>query len=110
MLAPIQERQSQCSENERCELWYRLGRNWQELDSTRLATGSYVACFSTQPGRNLWMKAYAHYYLGRLEEAQNHFAVARREYQIALSYDDYDYQAGLEQRCKAAIEQLKGKN
>lgn len=109
-LMPIQDRQADCTENERCELWYRLGRNWQELDSTRLAKGSYVACFGTQPGRNLWMKAYAHYYLGKLEEDDQHYAIARREYQIALSYDDYDYQAGLEQRCKAAIEQLKGKN
>jgi tetratricopeptide (TPR) repeat protein len=110
LLVPIQEQQAQCTENERCELWYRLGRNWQEMDSTRLAKGSFVACFATQPGRNLWMKAYAHYYLGQLEEKQKNYPVARREYQIALSYDNYDYQAGLEQRCKAAIEQLKGRN
>ena len=55
------------------------------------------------------MKAYAHYYLGKLEEEAKDFAGARREYQIALSYDNYDYQAGLEQKCKAALEQLKGK-
>ena len=110
VLIPIEEKQEQCTENERCELWYRLGRNWQEMDSVRLAKGSFVACFATKPGRNVWMKAYAHYYLGRLEEDQGDLGAARREYGIALSYDNYDYQAGLEQRCKAALEQLKGKN
>jgi tetratricopeptide (TPR) repeat protein len=109
VLLPIEERKAECTENERCELWYRLGRNWQELDSIRLAKVSYVACFATKPGINLWMKAYAHYYLGRIEEDAHNYATARREYQTALSYDDYDYQSGLEQRCKAAIEQLKGK-
>jgi tetratricopeptide (TPR) repeat protein len=108
-LMPIEAQAASCTENERCELWYRLGRNWQELDSARLARGCYVACISTQPGRSLWMKAYSHYYLGRLEEEEKHYDIARREYQIALSYDNYDYQSGLEQRCKAALEQLKGK-
>lgn len=108
-LAPIQERIESCNENERCELWYRLGRNWQEMDSIRFARAAYVACVGTQPGRALWMKAYSHYYLGRIEEEESHYDLARREYQIALSYDNYDYQAGLEQRCKAALEQLKGK-
>ncbi len=109
LLMPIEEREETCSENDRCELWYRLGRNWQELDSTRLARGCYLTCCATNPGRSLWMKAYAHYYLGKLEEEAKDFAGARREYQIALSYDNYDYQAGLEQKCKAALEQLKGK-
>ncbi|MEY3445114.1 MAG: hypothetical protein RLZZ519_3395, partial [Bacteroidota bacterium] len=62
LLMPIESRVAECSENERCELWYRLGRNWQEMDSTRLARGCYVACCATTPGRSLWMKAYAHYY------------------------------------------------
>lgn len=109
LLMPIETRAASCSENDRCELWYRLGRNWQELDSTRIARGCYVACTATSPGRSLWMKAYAHYYLGKLEEAENDLASARREYQIALTFDNYDYQAGLEQKCKAALEQLKGK-
>ncbi len=108
-LIPIEQRQPQCTENERCELWYRLGRNWQELDSTRLAKASYLACFATQPGRNLWMKAYSHYYLGRMLELEADWVNARKEYQVALTYDNYDYQAGLEQRCKASLEQLKGK-
>lgn len=108
-LVPLQDRLETCNENERCELWYRLGRNWQEMDSIRLARASYVACVGTQPGRSLWMKAYSHYYLGRIEEEAGHLDLARREYQIALSYDNYDYQAGLEQRCKAALEQLKVK-
>ena len=55
------------------------------------------------------MKAYSHYYLGRLEEEGKRYDSAKREYQLALSFDNYDYQSGLEQRCKAALEQLKGK-
>ncbi len=47
LLMPIEARAASCSENDRCELWYRLGRNWQELDSTRIARGCYVACTAT---------------------------------------------------------------
>ncbi|MFM2376999.1 MAG: hypothetical protein RLZZ165_2096 [Bacteroidota bacterium] len=108
-LLALQKRAGKLGENDRCELLYRFGRNWQELDSLRLARQCYLGCISTQPQRNLWMKAYAHYYLGRLEEGEQHFDLARNHYLIALGFDNYDYQAGLEQRCKAALEQLNVK-
>lgn len=110
VLRGVQERLGACNDDERCELWYRYGRNWQELDSAGLAQRCYGACLQTLPARNRWMKAYAHYYLGKLEEERGQFAAARQQYHAALGYDNYDYQSGLEQRCKAALAQLKGKN
>jgi tetratricopeptide (TPR) repeat protein len=109
LLNPILQKESSISENERCELFYRLGRNHQELNRLDLARGHFEACISTQPGRSLWMKVYAHYYLGRLEEKEGHVAAAEAQYRIALTFDEYDYQSGLEQRSKAALHQLKGK-
>ena len=56
------------------------------------------------------MKVYAHYYLGQLYEIDQSSDLAREQYETALSYDDYEYQSGLEQRTKAALHQLRRKS
>lgn len=107
LLGPIAARSASCSENQRTELSYRMGRNWQALDSLARATDHYHDCIAGAPGRNLWMKVYAHYYLGRIAETRGDTEAAKQWYKDALSYDDYAYQSGLEQRCKTALHQLR---
>ena len=97
------------NENELCERNYRFARNWQELDSIPLARTHFQSCSLSKPGKSLWMKVYGIYYWGRLEEKEGNFDLANQLYKTALGFDKYDYQSGLEQRCKAAIHQLKGK-
>lgn len=96
--------------NERTELYYRLGRNHQAKGSNELAKQEYLNCVKEEPGHALWMKVYAHYYLGQLYEIDQSNDLAREQYEIALSYDDYEYQSGLEQRTKAALHQLRRKS
>ncbi|MEM0998896.1 MAG: tetratricopeptide repeat protein [Bacteroidota bacterium] len=94
-------------ENQRTELYYRRGRNYHALDSVEMARNDYLKCIATEPGKSLWMKVYAHYYLGRIAEMQGNPEAARTWFKTALEFEDYPYQAGLEQRCKAALQQLK---
>ena len=95
------------NENQKAELYYRLGRNFQATELPEQAESEYLKCIATEPGQALWMKVYAHYYLGQLAEGRSDTGGARTYYKTALGFDDYDYQSGLEQRCKAAIHRLK---
>ena len=106
-LASLKKTANDLTENQQTELFYRLGRNCHALDSLEAAQIHYQACLDSKPGRNLWMKVYAHYYKGRLAEAEGDTEAARNWYKSALEFNDYPYQSGLEQRCKAALQQLK---
>lgn len=106
-LGSLQKQNTDLSENQRTELYYRLGRNCHALDSLTAAKTHYQTCLDSKPGRNLWMKVYAHYYMGRLAETDGDNAAARVWYKSALDFNEYPYQSGLEQRCKAALQQLK---
>lgn len=100
-------RERKLEENYRTELFYRLGRNQHALDKLDLARENYEKCIGTVPGMALWMKVYAHYYLGKVEETVGNIDAARDWYEKALEFDGYEYQAGLEQRTKAAIHRIK---
>ena len=95
------------NENQRTELHYRRGRNHHALTHPSLARKHYTSCVNTQPGQALWMRVYAHYYLGKLEEEAGNTETAREWYRKALEFDDYEYQSGLEQRTKAALHRMK---
>jgi tetratricopeptide (TPR) repeat protein len=106
-LSKLENQKQRLTENHKTELYYRLGRNCHALDSMAAAGTNYQVCLDTEPGRNLWMKVYAHYYMGRLAESNGDFEQARTWYKSALEFNDYPYQSGLEQRCKAALQQMK---
>ncbi len=53
-----------------------------------------------------WMLPYSAYFLGEIAKEQGDKAAARTWYNAALGYDGYFYQAGIENRCKAALAQL----
>ena len=105
-LADVQQ-QGNLNENQKAELYYRLGRNFQATEALVKAESEYLKCTGTQPGQALWMKVYAHYYLGQIAEANQDLTTAREWYRAALEFDNYDYQSGLEQRCKASMHRLK---
>ena len=108
VLDQVEQKGKQLSENEGTELYYRRGRNQQAKAEMSSAQQSYAACVSRTPGQALWMKVYACYYLGQISEQNNQLDQARLHYAKALTFDDYDYQSGLEQRTKAALERLDG--
>ena len=96
--------------NQKTELHYRKGRIYQAMGDLYTAREHYLACTRSDPALSLWMKVYAHYYLGQVAEKQGKPAKARSWYAKSLEFDGYDYQSGLEQRSKTALENLKGIN
>lgn len=107
ILGRLSEEHKDLNENQLAELYYRLGRNHHALEDLPMAKLHYEQCVATEPGQALWMKVYAHYYLGKLEETLGNRDSARLWYEKALDFDDYEYQSGLEQRTKAAIHRMK---
>lgn len=106
-LASLQAPGTVLGDNQRTELYYRLARNHHALGDLPLASRQYEQAVLMQPSTALWMKVYSLYYLARIAEAGGNLEKAKALYRAALDYDDYPYQSGLEQRCKAALQQLK---
>jgi tetratricopeptide (TPR) repeat protein len=106
-LTPLQAAGAVLGENQRTELNYRLARNHHALNDIALASRHYEAAVLMQPTAALWMKVYSLYYLARIAEAAGDLEKAKALYRTALGFDGYPYQSGLEQRCKAALHQLK---
>jgi hypothetical protein len=102
-LAPLGTRASVLSVEDRTELWYRQGRILQEMGEVAAAKEAYGKCLLEKPAFNLWMKVYAHFYLGQLMQQTGRPDLARQLYNAALGFDNYYYQNGLEQRCKASL-------
>ncbi len=99
-------KQANLNENQKAELHYRLGRNLHVTENLDEAKQEYFKCTLTHPGQALWMKVYALYYLGQLAESDQDIKLAKERYRTALEFDNYDYQSGLEQRCKASLNRL----
>lgn len=102
-LAPLESAPASLSVEDRSELWYREGRILQEMGEKESAKAAYGKCLLEKPGFNLWMKVYAHFYLGQLMQETGRPDLAKQLYNAALDFDNYYYQNGLEQRCKAAL-------
>lgn len=106
-LVGLQAPQVVLTDNQKTELHYRLARNHHALNALPLARQHYEEAVRQLPGAALWMKVYSLYYLARIAEAGGDLEKAKGLYRAALAFDGYPYQSGLEQRCKAALQQLK---
>jgi tetratricopeptide (TPR) repeat protein len=106
-LAALQAPSASLTDNQKTELHYRLARNHHALNALPVARQHYEEAVRQLPGAALWMKVYSLYYLARIAEAGGDLAKAKDLYRAALAFDGYPYQSGLEQRCKAALQQLK---
>lgn len=97
----------QLNYDERCEVYYRMGRLFLEKKNYPKAKLYLNLAIQQNPTYNLWMKVYAHYYSGVLMENLADWHSARRFYRLALSFSNYDFQKGLEQKAKAGLDRLK---
>jgi tetratricopeptide (TPR) repeat protein len=109
ILHALKMKENTMNSDQKTEWYYRYGRIYQEKSDIKLAKLYYNLCIQQKAIQNNWMRAYSCFYLGVLFEQQSSFAEARRYYNQALSYDQYDFQAGLEQKAKAALERIKNK-
>lgn len=92
----------------RTELYYRYGRIYHTQGKLAQAMGFYQQCIAQpEQEQQLWLQVYAHYFLGEIAREHQKPEAARVHYLRALEFDDYFYQDGLENRCKAALAALK---
>ncbi|MEL6592222.1 MAG: tetratricopeptide repeat protein [Bacteroidota bacterium] len=96
------------SADNKTELYYRLGRLYHDQKQLSKAVEHYQAGIEQAAQEEVWLQAYARYYLGEIARQQNRPQEARKQYEAALKYDDYWYQSGLENRCKTRLGEIKG--
>lgn len=107
VLKDIQQAEFDLLTEDQAELSYRFARNFELIGDRERAKQYYAHCAATPASRNQWMCVYSLYYSGKLEWEEGHTGRAKLLFEKALTADDYFYQSGLEQRCKAALSQLK---
>lgn len=107
LLFPLLKKEITLNPEDKTELFYRLGRIYQESKQWDYAELAYSQSILQNPDRNLWMKVYSMYYLGKIRAEKGDKDGAQKLFERALTFDGYFYQSGLEQKCKAGLHDLK---
>lgn len=107
VLSQIEQSLASLNENEKTELYYRMARLYHSQKEFAQAQSYYQKCIDTRPTFQQWLQAYTLYYQGEIALEQNELSAARSYYEAALKKDDYFYQSGLENRCKARLGGIK---
>jgi len=95
-------------QGDRAEWHYRYARILHTQGKLGDAIGHYQECLALPVDSGLrYLHAYASFFQADIARAKNDLLRARKLYQQTLGYDDYFYQDGLENRCKAALDGLK---
>lgn len=92
---------------EKTELHYRNARILHGQGKYDLAIAQYESCVKEPVTDQLWLQAYSEYYQGVIARQRSSSEVAREHFKKAMGYDKYFYQAGLENRCRAALSELR---
>lgn len=106
LLLPLVEGAATFTDDQATELHYRLGRIYQEMKNNALARIYFNSGLSHTPTHNLWMKVYSHYYMGRIYQDEKNYAEAEKFFKSALNFKGYLYEAGLQQKCRGALNSL----
>ncbi|MEM6800981.1 MAG: hypothetical protein AAF696_06225 [Bacteroidota bacterium] len=92
---------------ERTELYYRYARIYQQAQDWETALSFFSRCIGLEESEQLWLQVYANYYSGQIKRNQGKLEEALSFFRAALSYKNYFYQTGLENRCKIALGETK---
>jgi len=95
--------------DDKADLYYRYGRVYHDQKNYPFAKKYYLLATQQNAQVNRWMCAYGCYYIGQINETEANWHEARRYYELALGYDNYLYQNGLEQKARSGMERLKYK-
>lgn len=101
--------QSNSNQEIKIEISYRRGRIYQEIRNYHQALQSYQEVFNISTVQNKWMKPYSAYYIALIYEQKKEYENAKFYLKKALSYNDYDFQASLEQKAKTLLAKLEKK-
>ena len=93
--------------SEYVEWHYRRARIRHSRGQLPEAQKEYLAALRyAANGYTSWIHPYSAFYLGEIDASWGNQPAARGWYSKALEYNDYFYQSGLENRCKAALARL----
>lgn len=106
-LGRLERQKEQLSAGELTELHYRYGRVYHKKGELEKAKTHYKQCVLQPPSDQKWMQAYATFYMGDISREKKLRDEAIAYYKSVLVYDGYFYQAGLENRCKAILSEMK---
>ena len=106
-LKRLERQKEKLSSAELTELYYRFGRVHHTDGALTEATRYYKKCVAQPPSDQKWMQAYATFYMGDVSRENKKEQEAIAYYKQVLQYDQYFYQAGLENRCKAILSEMK---
>jgi len=106
-LRRLERRKENLSSGELTELYYRFGRVFHTQGELISASEHYAQCVTQPPSDQKWMQAYATFYMGDISREKEKKEEAIAYYKSVLQYDKYFYQAGLENRCKAILSEMK---
>jgi lipoprotein NlpI len=108
LLKQLDLQRSKLQPAETAELNYRYGRIYHSQGKLDLAVSHYRQCTQVQaPEEAKWFTVFSYYYMGEIARQLGNKPAARVNFEKALSYNNYFYQSGLENRCKIALSQLK---
>lgn len=106
-LTRLEGQKEKRSSAELTELHYRFGRVFHKKGELTEARKHYAQCVAQPPSDQKWMQAYATFYMGDISREKDKREEAIAYYKSVLVYDHYFYQAGLENRCKAILSEMK---
>lgn len=109
LLDGLAAHESSLNPDDRAELRYRYGRIEHLNKRHAEAIAQYQRATAEAAVAKLWMKVFALLYQGQIHEELGQAEAARRCYKQALTFSDYDYQSGLEQRALAGLRRLSEK-
>lgn len=107
ILSKLEPGEPQMNDAEKTELHYRYARVLHGQGKLDQAVAQYQQCITQPETDQLWLQVYAHFYQGEIFRGRGEKELARELYKKALGFNKYFYQAGLENRCKAALSELR---
>ena len=92
------------------EYTYRLGRIYDKMENTSLAISYYNKCIDKGEDEEYYFAANAALQLGYIYERQTKYAAAKQMFERCLDMDYEEYQDGISQKAKAALERVENKS
>lgn len=95
------------SEKEIIEYYYRKGRIYHLLNNYSQASLFYLKTIELSPKSNLYFAPNSALQMGYIYKEQNNKELAKIYFQKALSYQNYEYKNSIDNKAKAALNEMK---
>jgi tetratricopeptide (TPR) repeat protein len=105
-LRPLVQQENVLSDDERAELYYRLGRIYDEMRKEDEAVAFYQKCYGIKAERERYFAPQSRLHLGRLYARNGKSAKAKDEFEKATRYVSFDFEKELRREVKLELAKL----